>query len=125
MKFEGDEITLDIAVEGVVLENGWTITPYTHPGVSLHYNCELGLSTGEFQNYIFFLQITKDQVDHFVPGSQVPSCQLYVEWTRQQEQPVQLMYRVKLLGAKEPNNFFLIRIPVPQGEHVTVTVRIC
>ena len=52
--FEGNEITLDIAVEGVVLENGWTITPYTHPGVSLHYNCELGLSTGEFQNYIFF-----------------------------------------------------------------------
>ena len=35
--FERDEITLDIAVEGVVLENGWTITPYTHPGVSLHY----------------------------------------------------------------------------------------
>ena len=33
--FEGDEIKLDVAVEGVVLENGWTITPYTHPGVSL------------------------------------------------------------------------------------------
>ena len=33
--FEGDKITLDIAVEGVVLENGWTITPYTHPGVTL------------------------------------------------------------------------------------------
>ena len=33
--FEGDKITLDIAVEGVVLENGWSITPYTHPGVSL------------------------------------------------------------------------------------------
>ena len=33
--FEGDEITLDIAVEGVALGNGWTITPYTHPGVSL------------------------------------------------------------------------------------------
>ena len=27
--FERDEITLDIAVEGVVLESGWTITPYT------------------------------------------------------------------------------------------------
>ena len=38
--FEGDEITLDIAVEGVMLENGWTITPYTHPGVSLHCNSE-------------------------------------------------------------------------------------
>ena len=33
--FERDEITLDIAAEGVVLENGWTITPYTHTGVSL------------------------------------------------------------------------------------------
>ena len=33
--FEGDEIMLDIAVEGIVLENGWTINPYTHPGVSL------------------------------------------------------------------------------------------
>ena len=33
--FEGDKITLDIAVEGVMLENGWTITPYTHPGVTL------------------------------------------------------------------------------------------
>ena len=33
--FEGDKIMLDIAVEGVVLENGWTITPYTHPGVTL------------------------------------------------------------------------------------------
>ena len=33
--FEGDEIKLDIAAEGIVLENEWTITPYTHPGVSL------------------------------------------------------------------------------------------
>ena len=72
-----------------------------------------------------FQQISKNQVDHFVPGSQVPSCQLYVEWTRQQEQPVQLMHRVKLLGAKEPNNFFLIRIPAPQGWHVTVNTVIC
>ena len=33
--FEDDAITLDIAAEGVALENGWTIAPYTHPGVSL------------------------------------------------------------------------------------------
>ena len=33
--FEKDEIKLDIAAEGVELKNGWTITPYTHPGVSL------------------------------------------------------------------------------------------
>ena len=33
--FEGNEITLDIEVEGVVLENGWAITPITYPGVCL------------------------------------------------------------------------------------------
>ena len=33
--FEQDEIKLDIAAEGIDLENGWTITPYTHPRVSL------------------------------------------------------------------------------------------
>jgi len=33
--FEGEKITLDIPKEGLVLENGWTIIPYTHPGVSL------------------------------------------------------------------------------------------
>ena len=40
--FEEDEIRLDIAAEGVVLENGWTITPLTEPVVSLDYtatNC--------------------------------------------------------------------------------------
>ena len=49
--FEGDEIQLDIAAEGVVLENGWTITPFTHPGVSLDYTSidarHLGVSLSE------------------------------------------------------------------------------
>ena len=59
-------------------------------------------------------QITKRQVDQFVPGHPVPSCQLLVEWTGQQ-QPVELVHRVELLGAKAPYNFFVIRIPPPQG----------
>ena len=33
--FEGDKITLDIPKEGIELENGWTITPHTYPGVGL------------------------------------------------------------------------------------------
>ena len=60
-------------------------------------------------------QITKHQVDQFVPGRRVPSCQLRVEWTGQQEQPVELVHRVGLPGAKEPFNFFFIRILPPQG----------
>ena len=69
-------------------------------------NCERCL-TLLFQNF----QITKRQVDRFEPGRRVPSCQLYVKWTGHQEQPVELAHRVKLLGAKKPFNFFLIRPP--------------
>ena len=32
--FEADEIILDISEQGLVLENGWTITPHTYRGVS-------------------------------------------------------------------------------------------
>ena len=32
--FEGEQITLDIPQEGIVLENRWIITPLTYPGVS-------------------------------------------------------------------------------------------
>ena len=60
-------------------------------------------------------QITKHQVDQFVPGRRVPSCQLYVKWIGEQEQPVELVHRVELLGAKEPFDFFMIDIPPPQG----------
>ena len=35
VEFEGNEITLDIAKEGVVLLDGWKITPCSHPRVSL------------------------------------------------------------------------------------------
>ena len=42
--FEEEQITLDIPKGGILLENGWTITPYAYPGVSLHYNSELGPS---------------------------------------------------------------------------------
>ena len=70
------------------------------------------------------------QVDQFAPGQWVPSCQLYVKWTGQQEQPVELVHRVELLGAKEPFNFFSIRPPslmpppqLPQGMHTSLVTR--
>jgi len=55
-----------------------------------------------------FLQIVKYEVDWFVPGKRVPSCQLYVKWNGQQEQSDELLYSIKLIGAKEPFNFFYI-----------------
>ena len=59
----------------------------------------------------YITQITKRQVDRFVPGRRVPSCQLYVKWAGQQQQPVELAHQVELLGAKEPFNYFLIHPP--------------
>ena len=35
VEFEGDEITLDTAEEGVMLPDGWKITPCSHPRASL------------------------------------------------------------------------------------------
>jgi len=35
VEFEGDNITIDIAKEGVVLQDGWKITPCSHPRVIL------------------------------------------------------------------------------------------
>ena len=131
--FEGDKITLDIPKEGIELENGWTITPHTYPGVSLVtivvispfviWKVEVKkLVDTRFVVWMYivkvhyliniYFQITKHQVDRFVPGRLVPSCQLYVKWTREKEQPVELLHRVQLLGAKEPFNF-LIRPPSP------------
>jgi len=64
----------------------------------------------------------KRQVDQFAPGHWVPSCQLSVEWTREQEQPIKLVHRVKLVMAKEPFNFFSIQSPAmsppPQGKYL-------
>ena len=63
---------------------------------------------------VLLCQITKRQVDQFVPGRQVPCCLLSVKWIGQQEQPVELVHRVQLLGAKEPFDFFLIQPPAVQ-----------
>ena len=35
--FEGEQITLDIEEEGMVLKNGWTISPDTYPRVRVFY----------------------------------------------------------------------------------------
>ena len=45
--FEGEQITLDIPKEGIALESGWTITPFTYPGVStLSHVYSLGVFVG-------------------------------------------------------------------------------
>ena len=73
--FEGNEIMLDIAIEGVVLENGWTITPYTHPGVSLHlaavvgYDLQMVKSCNTFHRSLRIKLTTLFRVVKYLPAS--------------------------------------------------------
>ena len=69
-------------------------------------------------------QITREQVDDFKPGCRIPSCQLKVKWTSTEE-PTDLIHTVKLLGAKEPFNFFSIALEcwsLLEGKLLTISV---
>ena len=43
----------------------------------------------------------------------VPCCAFSVKWIRSKEQPVKLVHRMKLLGAKEPANLVTLEIDPP------------
>ena len=53
------------------------------------------------------VQVTKRQVDKFVLGRRVPSCQLRLQWVGT-GQPGDLFHHVTLKGAKEPFNSLAI-----------------
>ena len=55
------------------------------------------------------MQITKEYVDSFETGQEIPSCQIRAEWTKQGK-PSTLTQKVILNGAKEPNNYFCIEL---------------
>ena len=55
------------------------------------------------------LQVIKRNVDSFEPGKMIPNCQLSAEFSSSAGQKVpSLKHRVKLLGAKDPFDTFLI-----------------
>ena len=62
------------------------------------------------------LQLTREIVDTYKPGQQIPSCQIQLKWTRREEEPEELLLRVQLIGAKKPYNYFSIaRDPICEG----------
>lgn len=96
-------------MEGVKVD-GWTIKPLVYPMVSLL------LSTFILYTYSFLQQITKKQVDHFKfkPGSFIPRCPLIVTPPAQVEQTVDLLYHIKIIGARPPRNIFTVSLS-PKG----------
>ena len=121
--FEDEAIVLE--VEGGV-QDGWTITLPVYPRVRLMLllrYCKLGIIIVHFFVlflFCFLFQMLKEKVDRFEPSSpdqqgpmksgRIPSCHLQAKWIFRDEPPVDLSRKVKLIGAKEPNDFFLLTI---------------
>ena len=100
-------IELDIPKKGVVLENGWFITPIGDTTISLSEvhlpgSEEQGLASGEM-NACGISGGWRDK----------SSCTLLVQWTRPNEHPVELCYKIEVLGASPPFNFITLRIEPP------------
>ena len=61
-------------------------------------------------------------MDNFKTGRRIPTCQLKLEWIKEKN-PVNLDYRLNLLGAKEPFNFMYFSIsPGGRGKHAQMYV---
>ena len=62
-------------------------------------------------------QISKEDVDNFKPDERIPppKCVLLVEWDLEGQKPVRLRYKIKFIGAKEPNLFHLSLNPTWKG----------
>ena len=106
--FKSNSILLSIPSGTVDLEDGWKLHPLPHSEVS-KLLCAL-LVKILWLTMLALHQITKEKVDSFEAGWEIPSCQLTAKWTKQGKQPSQLKQKVTLKGAKEPNNYFYIKL---------------
>ena len=68
---------------------------------------------------VFTIQITKEEVESFrssTASSSIPSCELHIRWEDKDQNPPDLDYcEIKLLGAKRPNDYFLVSLK--QGKY--------
>ena len=95
-------ITLDISKHGTQLAGGWTVPPYTHPGVSFTTTC---ITSYQIMNCVNLQQIHRNKINTFARGQQLPSCHLHVKWNSEVEYQTEVRYTVQLNGAKEPNHW--------------------
>ena len=53
----------------------------------------------------------KKNVDSYEPNKRTPKCQFLAKFSETEEKIPEFNYRVKLIGAKEPQNEFVIYLP--------------
>ena len=62
---------------------------------------------------VIVLQVTKDEVDSYLPGKRIPHCELAAYFVG--ESVTRLVYQLVLLGAKPPRNKFTLSYMPPTG----------
>ena len=102
IEFESNQIKLDIPTEGIELENGWKVTPILNPVVSIF---SIILS---YLILPYLTQITKKDVDKYEPPKVIPNCPLLASFAEGKVDIPMFLYRVKLIGAREPHNMVVI-----------------
>ena len=115
VQFEGDTIRLAIDDDGVCLHNGWKITPLMAPVVSLKI---MIMISDIVHSFVYSKQIGKQQVDGFQLWKEAPYCRLEVTFDKYRK-PVELKYKVNLLGVKGLHNFFTITC-IAEGKSILI-----
>ena len=114
VEFESNEISLNIPLKGITLDEGWKITPDIAPVVRKDHEC------GSYCYKILYIimgpymQVLKRHVDNFRPGQRIPNCQLSAVAYEDKKIPP-LRYQVKLIGATKPYNMMAIELPSVSG----------
>ena len=111
-------IRLDIPKEGVVLKDGWSITPFGDTTISLAEIRRQGQAASEeLAGGIGLAPGEMGLACGISSGQREKSfCTLLVQWTGPDEHPVELCHKIKLLGAMSPFNFITLHIlPPPLG----------
>lgn len=103
--FDGEEVSLDIPMEGINLPSGWSLQPLVYPMKVCVY------VWGEvFLHFVVFpLQLLRVSVDNYQPGHSIPACQVQLVWLKVEELPKELSYMIHITGV------------IPHDTHIRVT----
>ena len=115
--FDKDQVVLDLPDSPPKVVNGWKILPLTYPQV--YTTCLTIIMITCMFPYCgvngLFSQITKVDVQQFKCDRAPPACTIELEWIGRGK-PKRLSYKVNIIGAKKPNNFFYMRYSLQESE---------
>lgn len=123
--FNGDEVFLEIPKNGITLQSGWTLLPLVYPTrvrvlsiLHIHKSTCLPLALLLLNPSSYLsLQLLRERIDDYQPGKSIPSCQVELDWTKDDGPPKKLDYALHLRGVNPPETYIrIIRNPKLLGQ---------